>query len=399
MSGLPLFALLLAGAGVLVLAVDQARRGRIRTARPVRVDAAAFERRVLAAPPEVIGAAWDEAVDANEVKALLARLLLDGRISAGEEGCEMVLSLRAPRAAFDRPQEQALVSALFCRGDSIRRTALEQHYGPGLRIDPKGSYDIGDIPRLLGVDGKTFDLADTIRDELLAQARLLDDATAPPPRGIERPELFASLVRPGALWPDEGPPDDLPVPDRAGWVYLLTLLVAAEHIFPNKGEDPGQALGWGTGLLLLVATVGHFLAMRAAESVRRRPRISPVHLILPVLPLLAAPLLSRVLPTSDLAAFFLGILVAASLVNALLRARSVDEPTRGRLREELAACRRFLETQLAEGIPDGWIPYAIAFGLGSRVLSSPEPFRPFGSAAAWSVLVDSLVAPVSGGVR
>ena len=239
-----------------------------------------------------------------------------------------------------------------------------------------------------------FDPAETIEDDLLEETRKLNEGAASDP--VEEgggPLLFGHIVREA-----EPGPSYRGVPDLMRWAYLVPLVL----VMLERGGDyePGgveltPVVSLRSALLLAAATILHFVAMKTAEAIRRRPTITPGHACLLPLLLLPGPGLARLFHASAPAVLFLALVYAGSLVNALLRARSTDDATHIASREALGRGREFLERELLRGIPESWIPWAIAFGLGERLGAVGEPFRACGGAGAWNELADALVRPVT----
>jgi hypothetical protein len=126
----------LAAAGAMLVRHARAR-GQLAPL-PTQVDDAFLREHVLSRPPEVIGAAYDDAVGAPEVAAVLARLSAEGkletrvvkarRILGFSLGPDVVhLALRADRDAFT-DHERSLVDALFVDGDTTDTEQLKAQY-------------------------------------------------------------------------------------------------------------------------------------------------------------------------------------------------------------------------------------------------------------------------------
>src|SRR5205085_5010708 len=75
---------------------DQGRRGRFRTAPAAAVDGDWIERTLLKVPAEIAGSAWSDTDDRDTVKAILTRLVIEGKIAAEDRGGGPVLTLRVP---------------------------------------------------------------------------------------------------------------------------------------------------------------------------------------------------------------------------------------------------------------------------------------------------------------
>jgi hypothetical protein len=389
--GYQLFVVALAVSGVALLVLDQARRGRFR--RGVRGDVGrkVFEERVLPLLPEVVGAAWDEAVEETEVKALLARLVLEKRISSSRSAFGMVLKLEVPRDSFARSHERTLVEKLFVAGETIDRATFEKRYARRPVRKLGANSNVSELADAFGPDEDAFSLAGEIREDLFRQARALHEGTPGEVPEVRAPELFSSIARPGEDAQRSGPDDDV-VPDRVLWLYVFAIIATLQGEGPTSTGSAEARAPLASAVLVVAATGAHVVAMRVAEWVRRRPRITVPEAALPALPLFGAPLLATLFPDAFGLRLLLACLFAASLVNVLLRARSKDDDARRLSREELAAARRWLRSRFLERMPDAWAAYAIAFGLGDVLFRSPAAFRPFENVAAWDAAAGELVA-------
>jgi hypothetical protein len=94
------------------------------------VDRLWLDQNLFTHPPEVIGAAWDEAVGPAEVAAVLARMVGEGKVrSTVDEGRhpDLRLELLVDRQALEA-HERKLVDALFFDGNATSTAAVKAHY-------------------------------------------------------------------------------------------------------------------------------------------------------------------------------------------------------------------------------------------------------------------------------
>lgn len=122
----------------------EAALGRFAPVDPAQVTPAWIREHIVAHPAEVVGAAWDDNVGAEEVVALLARLNAEGTLTSQASGSGMHMTLNVDRSELDG-YERALVDGLFFDGrESTSTSDVKQHYkatgfdpsaviGPGLK--------------------------------------------------------------------------------------------------------------------------------------------------------------------------------------------------------------------------------------------------------------------------
>ena len=78
------------------------RLGRSAPLTPSEITPQWIEQNLTSIPAEVAGAAWDEDVDRNEVSALLARWVAEGKVrSMSATSASLSLELIAPRETFE----------------------------------------------------------------------------------------------------------------------------------------------------------------------------------------------------------------------------------------------------------------------------------------------------------
>src|SRR4051794_28360599 len=75
---------------------DQGRRGRFRRTCAGAPD----DTTLLRIPAELAGAAWSDTVDADTVKALLTRLVLEGKVEPSLRDGELALTVGVPRESL-----------------------------------------------------------------------------------------------------------------------------------------------------------------------------------------------------------------------------------------------------------------------------------------------------------
>ena len=308
---------------------------------------------LFALRPEEAGALWDRRVGPAEVAAVLARLVAEGKLASEVrtrhglfvERDVLHLRLVADRAAF-LSYERQLIDKLFFDGRRETDTeTVRKHY------------------RTAG-----FNPAALIEDDL--NRRL-----------AKRPELRGKTASPG-------------------FRRTLSLLLAALTLF-GLGAIPQ----WGRALATFVAAVFCLVwfyvpGLIRASSWRDATARLDLRALAFLLPGLGAFGISAAIaffndwftplrlftgtpgPLTALALAVLPVAIWSSLLN---NARSRDKPEAIRLRKRLAAARRLLGRELDSPAPrlrDEWLPYLLAFGLGSDV---DRWFRAFGGGGGRAV--------------
>jgi uncharacterized membrane protein YgcG len=327
------------------------RRGFFEPLPEGEVDEAFLRRHVLAHPPEVVGAAWDERIGAPEVSAVLARLAAEGKLSGRLERRALrkgVLHLellvgRETLGGYDR----TLVDALFFDGNAVDSERLREQYRKS-GFDPSG----------------------LVSQDVRAKARALAPAG----------------TRGGRLW-------------WLGGAALLAALSAAIRLsalargVDLEGMVPPALVG---PLLFLVATgfAASFSHAVAGRALRAAGIVAPLLLWMGWLGRLAwgghaspAAVLSHALLWGAT------VLFVAGLARTPLPAAALAT------RRRLEAARRWFVRELARPVPalaDEWIPYLVALGLGGDL---DRWLRVHGAAATAGALARTGTGSGSGAAR
>ncbi len=302
----------------------EAKLGRFDRLPPVAsIDEPWIERHVLTLLPEEVGAVWDDRTAAPEVAAILARLVVEGKLASkvtdtrGWIFTKSVLHLRrlVPESAFTG-YEASLIRALFFHGrDHVDTETLRKHYR-----------------------SRGFHPVSRIRRPLERRARKL---FRPPSRTDVSPAPTLVLA------------------------MVAALAIGASCFF--HPSDRGPVL---VASLVLVAV--YLLGFLFARSTQNRVDHIPLRLLLCVLP--------TVLVIYVLWWFFLNdtlrlqknslaglSVLAVALVNSLWNAAKFRKgPELLAARKRLLAGRRWFARELARAEPrlqDAWFPYVVAFGL------------------------------------
>jgi len=310
---------------------------------------------VLALPPEVVGAAWDDSTGAAEVTAVLARLEQEGKVRSRVETTKVLvfsrntlhLELTTPRNGLVG-YERALIDALFVDGGTHTTTdRIRQHY-----------------------KSTGFAPAEKIRAQLKDVVDALAGDVAVPPSPTKGPT--AALVMSG-----------------------IALLVAGCVVRPSEVL---LVLGGGASAVGL-----YVLALIQAALWRSRVERAAPHALRFVVPLLVLAWALVVVLTAGL--YRAGVVVLAGFVllvvgltrSALNMAMSRHGEARLRVRRNLAAARRYIQLELGRPEPrlrDEWFPYLIAFGLGPHM---DRWFQSFGGASTSRPDSGMVIAPSSSG--
>jgi hypothetical protein len=315
--------LLFTGLAVAWFFVRERSYGRFVPVVTEQVDEAWIKERILKHPAEVVGAAWDGSIGTQEVVALIARMVSEGKLESAVEGegkqATMVLRLKVDRATLEG-HEGTLVSWLF--PDERTETSTErvkEHYRE-----------------------QGFNPVNEIRPELEARVRdLLPEGQTPRAFRVESVLMF--VVGAGALlfaWFLEGPPATSVVLLEIAALVLAAMGWIAGAVFRGSIEW-GRTAAWLCLLpaLCLAAAVALFLWSYAGTGLVE----------------LSAEVLVGI------------VAITLSLTNASINAlRSRDSREAIALRKTLAAGREFFISQLRNPRPalrDEWYPWLLAFGL------------------------------------
>ena len=98
--------------------------GRYETVAPSR---SWLNQNILTQRPEVVGAAWDSVTSEAEAAALIALMIMEGKLSQSRGPGEPMLSLLVDRASLS-DYERAFIDRLFIAGDRITPSKLKSHY-------------------------------------------------------------------------------------------------------------------------------------------------------------------------------------------------------------------------------------------------------------------------------
>jgi uncharacterized membrane protein YgcG len=295
---------------------------------PSLIDENWLRENVFSMPPEEVGAAWDESVGSAEVAAVLARMAQEKKIESRVEkgglfsGPTLHLKLLADRHSLS-DYELALVEKLFFlnRTETNTKAIREQYSSSGL------------------------DLAAVVRSPLESR--------------LARLSMWTSDVR------------------RARWGRdVLSILGAAALLIGSavvyKGNDTGSAVAVLVAgfICLLAAGIGAAANANAVSGLGGRLFLvallfSPVLLTALGIAWRATSLLIHL--TTLIGIVWWTLALANLIAHAL---RTGQTPEKIVFRKKLAAARRYFIDQLRAREPrlrDEWLPYLLAFGLGSNV--------------------------------
>ncbi|MBU0663766.1 MAG: DUF2207 domain-containing protein [Proteobacteria bacterium] len=301
---------------------------------PEDVDQQWLDQHLFHLLPEVVGATWDKRTSGYEVAAVLARLVLEGKMESWLEPKKIsifhyelflpwlppVLHLRLlqPREQFSS-YEHTLIEGLFINGEATDTEAIRDYYqGKNSSFDPAGK----------------------LREPLEKKVSELTAALKNPLELIWIPTLllglcgFFLLLFNAVLHQDEFGLQMIYVA-TAFFLYIIGLIGAINYRDASI-RLPGRMLFF-VGIVVLIET-GYASLLYADAS---------------LLLLLGG-----------------SCLVLAMMNNILNIAKSRDSIEGIRLRQHLASAREYFKAELQKEKPeleDAWFPYLLAFGLGKHM--------------------------------
>ncbi|MES1244619.1 MAG: hypothetical protein ABUT39_23635 [Acidobacteriota bacterium] len=338
---------LFAGALLVMIALylrfrkHEAGRGRFEPLPEIPWDEAWLRQNVFDLKAEEVGALWDQKIGPPEVAAVLARLVSEGKMTSevrpgfkifGKSLTPGVLHLRLTMPRNGLPDyERALVDKLFFEGDETDTDRVKRRY------------------KSTGFN---------------------------PASVIEKPlrELLASHDKDGPV----------PAPGRRRTFLLFLAFVVLFGVEIGRSPSPTAALTAMTLFLLLWPTG---IGLIFAFAWRRRTEHLDAASLTFLIPGLIAWGICLALAFLPLGALAPGLFAAIGLAVAPLavwssllnNARSRESDETIRKRRTLAAARHLFQEELESEHPrlkDEWLPYLLAFGLGTNV---DRWFRSFGT--------------------
>lgn len=298
---------------------------------PTDIDEHWFAENVLSLLPETVGATWDKTTDGHEVAAVLARLVVEGKMTSRLEDRKLPLfgwkipgtgilhlELLQPRNRF-KDYERNLIDGFFIDGDVTDTKKIREHY------------------RNLG---KAFRPADKIRWHLRVQVKKLTESSKKE--------------------------------DQSKWLYVVLLTLCGLVLliingFVHEPEAPFTVVGGVIGAIASIVggVISHTYKSRSDRLIRRSLLVH----FSPLLALLTYTILG-LLGISLLLTMGLLLWYANLIIAAFFLAKATDTPKGLALRRNLNAAREYLRNQLRKpnpAIKDEWFPYLLAFGLGPQV--------------------------------
>ena len=315
---------LLGASGLLICWLFAREQANGRFARlNTSVDEAWLRENVLRHRAEVVGAAWDESIDAPEVVALIARMVSEGKlVSEIKKDGSLGLQLKVNRDALSG-HERTLVEGLFFAGRTSTSTgAVKQHYR-----------------------SKGFDPARAIAKELEAE--------------VERMM----------------PPGRTPLRPRGLGVVLFVLgfaLLLLDDFAGNAASARPLIVGTATVVLIV-------MGWAFGTTFRSNLASGPKAALIAFIPALAATVAvswylyfyvgTAAVEGSTQLSVSMALLALAVTVTTFNAMRSRRHRAGMALKKSLTAGREFFSTELSKDRPalrDEWYPWIVAFGLGPR---------------------------------
>lgn len=301
-----------------------------------------LEREMLCHKPEVVGATWDKTTSTPEVAAVLAGLVLEGKMTS---------RLTPYRLPFFNIVLPFVPSELHLELLVDRESLYGYEYKliQGLFVDESPTTSTKKIREHYRKSRKTFDPVSKLTEPLKKQMKKLTADGVGSPGHSWLPTVLLSVV---------------------GFFVLLV------NAFYHQGEFiPVQVAGMFFILFCwIIAVINAFNYRRSVVYLGWLMTM----LFVAVSLLLAGFAALFLFPVSSLLLFGLFCMAVAAANNSINLARSAESREGVAFRRKLAAARNYFITELQEEKPDirdEWFPYLLAFGLGPNV---DHWFRRFG---------------------
>jgi len=299
---------------------------------------------LLPIPAEVVGAAWDESVEANEVSALIARWVAEGKVESSASSKNLKLELIAERDSFEG-YERDLIEKLFADGNSTSTSKLRTHY-----------------------KDKGFSPTDTVRGGVTRRAEELAQLQ-------ERAPLRGGLI-------------------------TAALFFAAIYVLVDAWkthENFHVAIVITSFMMGIFMFIGSTLAVMWRGAINKgREDLKAARVAMAIVLVAVIVIVVFNLYPLDLQIGFtlLALMIASRTANS---AKSKRGPSAIAFRKKLAAARQYFAEELAKSDPaidDQWFPWVIAFGLDKDASKWAKKFgvdaaRPRSSSSSYSTPISS----------
>jgi len=295
------------------------------------IDESWLENHVFHLLPETVGATWDRTTNGHEVAAVLARLVVEKKMSSRVEQVKLPffgwnfpgkydlhMELLVDRRSF-QGYEKALIDGFFIDGDTTDTIRIKQYYR-----EKKTSFQ----PSL------------KIKGPVEKRVKKL---TAMLKNPLESRWLISVLL------------------------FVLAFFVLLAQFFVHQEEVVSTFAGSLMGLICVAVGCGNAIQYR-----KRSDRIVLRIVLLYLFPMLAFTLfiVLSLIGISSLLAIGIFFITTCAIYSAFLCGKCRDSLAGVRLSKELTAARIYFKQELKKQHPairDEWFPYLLAFGLGSQV--------------------------------
>jgi uncharacterized membrane protein YgcG len=329
-SPLALFGIFLVSSVLFYLHERRAQRF-VKNISPDDINEEWLNEHVFSMLPETVGATWDKTTNSHEVAAILARLVVEGKMTSQLEQVKMPLfglkipgmnilhlTLQQPRSHF-RDYERKLIDGLFIDGNTTDTKTIREYYRK---------------------KGKTFQPALKIRTPLEKQVKNLTANF----KINNQNTWFAILL-----------------------LSLVGLVLLVVNGFLHQRELPFTVMG---GILGVFGSINGGVASNSYKN--RSDGLIGRSLLVHLFPLLAILVFCAMslVGISTLLTLALFTWYTSLIFSAFFLARSTDTPKGVKLCRNLTAARTYLQNELRQAKPaikDEWFPYLLAFGLGRQV--------------------------------